>query len=204
MTSHLSSGLIVSNVHHLVTEIEADGFCTLLHAANSCFFYSVSIATHCHISVITYTQGSVWIYRPESKPSHSSVCFHLEIKAFTAPTVANDTQLFVIKLPCTFLPFCTAFSFLPDDLAGSLMFLCLSQVNKEERRWLMCAYLTAGIQCKCLCKMRAMSNKYIHIQCTLTGNLMRLPPGRARPVYEYWWCGWLSAGSTLGLCGFFL
>lgn len=27
---------------------------------------------------------------------------------------------------------------------------------------------------------------FTHIQHTLRGNLMRLPPGRARPVYEYW------------------
>lgn len=52
--------------------------------------------------------------------SFSAVCFDPTVKAFMAPTIGNDTQLHVIKLPHTFLPLLqrSLFSSPPDDAAG--------------------------------------------------------------------------------------
>lgn len=132
-------------------------------------FNLVSIATHCFISVTTHSKRIVWVYRPESKPSHSAVCFHSTIKAFIAPAFGNDTQLHVIKLPYTFLSLLqdSLFSFPPDDTAGSVVFFCLSVASREEGWRLMFAYSTACLQDMCPPRMRFMSNTHTYAYSAL-------------------------------------
>lgn len=133
------------------------------------FFYLASITTHCFISVTTHSKRIVWVYRPETKPSQSAVCFHSTIKAFIAPTFGNDTQLYVIKLPHTFLSLLqdSLFSFPPDDTARSLMFFCLSAASREEGWGLMFAYSTACLQDMCPPRMRFMSNTHTYTYSAL-------------------------------------
>lgn len=66
------------------------------------YFYVVLVATHCLMWVATHSRGTVWVYRPESKPSHCTVCFHSTAKAFMAPTIGTHTHCYVVKLPHTF------------------------------------------------------------------------------------------------------
>lgn len=78
------------------------------------------------------------------------------------------------------------FSSPPDDAAGSLMFFCSSQASRAEGR---------GVDDGCIFdRIYAFPGRrprathiyiYTHMRCTLRRNLMQLPPGRARPVYEY-------------------
>lgn len=42
---------------------------------------------------VTHSQKTVWIFRPESKPSCLAVCFHPAVEAFMEHRVGNNTQL---------------------------------------------------------------------------------------------------------------
>lgn len=138
-------------------------------------FHLMSVTTYClKSSHRTQPTFILSYFHPILKRS-----WHRHLK--TEPFFSWNCHTHFFLLCSFFSVYSRRYSQIMNDFSAGLKW-----AEKEGRVSVVCIFESHRPWCMSSQDEGHEQQAYIHIQCTLRRNLRQLPPGRARPVYEYW------------------